>query len=142
MSDTKSTVKNTETMQKSKFSIIDLLMIIMVVGVVLTIILPLQQTRRHEALVRSSLTEMEKIIRANEDFKLYSGWDTYAMDIGQLNLRDLDTSALRFAITDTSVVAITTNLGGEEKGYWFDLRDKRFRVNEDSRDKIVDAWLP
>jgi len=135
-------MNNGVSAQKSVFSIIDLLMIIMIVGVVSTIVLPLQQTRKHETLVRASLKEMEKIILANEDFKLYSGWDTYAMDIGQLNLRDLDTSVFRFAITDTSVVATTTMLGTREKGYWFDLRDKRFKVNEDSKDVIVDIWLP
>ena len=133
---------------KNKFSVIDLLMIIMLVGVILTIVLPLQQAKRHEALVRSSLREMEKIIRANEYFRLNSGWETYAFDIGQLRdfsqqyMRDLDTSVFNFAVSDTAIVATTTQLGLTEKGYWFDLRDKRFRVNDDSRDVIVDAWLP
>jgi len=135
-------------MVKNKFTVIDLLMVIMVVGVILTIILPLKQSRRHEAIVRNSLKEMEKIIHANEFFKLNSGWDSYAMDFSQLRgfsteqLRTLNTSVFNFAVNDTAIVATTAQLGRTEKGYWFDLRDKRFRVNEDSKDVIVDAWLP
>ena len=133
---------------KNKFSIIDLLMVIMIVGVLLTIILPLRQSRKHETLVRESLKEIEKIIHANEYFKLNSGWDTYAMDISQLRgfsteqMRTLNTTVFTFAVNDTSIVATTNKLGQTEKGYWFDLRDKRFRVQEDSKDVIVDAWLP
>ena len=127
---------------RGKFSIVDLLMVIMIVGVILTIIMPLRQVRQHETIVRTSLKEIEKIIRANEDFKVNSGWDEYAMDLSQLNVRDLDTSVFKFAVNDTSVVATTEALGVGVKSYWYDLRDKRFKVPEDSRDLIVPAWLP
>ena len=147
MTDKNSTTK-AEKKPHGKFSVIDLLMIIMIVGVALTIMLPLQQTRRHEAIVRNSLMEMEKIILANEYFRLNSGWETYAFDLSQLRdfstqyMRDLDTSTFHFAVNDTAIVATTSQLGQTEKGYWYDLRDKRFRVFDDSKDVIVDAWLP
>jgi Tfp pilus assembly major pilin PilA len=134
--------------QKGKFSIIDLLMMIMIVGVILTIILPLQQTRKHEAIVRASLIEMEKVIRANEYFKLYSGWDEYAMDITQLRdfshryLSDLDTSIFTFTVNDTSIIATTKHIGRYDASYWLDLRDGMIRVSDDSRDVIIPAWLP
>ena len=126
----------------SKFSIIDLLMIIMVVGVILTIILPLRQARIHESLVRESMNEMYKVIRANDYFKQYSGWQTYAVHIDQLVIDNLNTSVFTFAINDTSIIATTEQLGRTEKAYWFDLRDRRIKVREDSKDTIVDAWLP
>lgn len=142
MTDKVSVKVNSDTKQTGKFSLIDLLMIIMVVGVILTIVIPLNQTRKHESMVRNSLSDMARIIKANEEFKLNSGWDDYAMDISQLNLRDLDMSVFKFAINDTAVVAVTEKLGTEEKSYYYDLRDKRFRVREDSKDIIIDAWLP
>ncbi|MCL2064151.1 MAG: hypothetical protein FWG98_07245 [Candidatus Cloacimonetes bacterium] len=148
MTENNATINQKEKKPKGKFTIIDLLMIIMIVGVALTITLPLKQAREHEAIVRNSVMELEKIMRANEFFRLNSGWDSYAMDLSQLRgfspqyLRDLDTSIFTFTVTDTSIVATTNHLAQTEKGYWFDLRDKRFRVNDDSKDVIVDAWLP
>jgi len=138
-------VSATEDMAKKpgrKFSLMDLLMIIMIVGIGVTMVLPLQQTRRHEDLVRASLQDMFRIINANEEFKQGDGFGENAWDLDLLNLRGLDRSVFQFAINDTSIVATTDVLANEEKAYFFDLRDGRFRVRADSRDVIFDAWLP
>lgn len=136
-------IKNKELTSSGtrKFSLIDMLMIIMLVGVILTIIIPIRQTRRHERIVKSSLADMARIIDANEEFKL-NVWGEYAMDISQLNIRDLDESNFKFTVNDTAVVAVSNTLAAEEKAFYYDLRDKRFRVRQDSRDIIFDAWLP
>ena len=127
---------------KGKFSLIDLLMIIMIVGVIATIVLPLQQTKSNEAMVRASLPDMFRIIQANDEFRRGDGLGDNAWDLGLLNLRNIDTSVFQFAINDTSIVATTDRLGTLEKAYFFDTRDNRFRVREDSRDVIFDSWLP
>ncbi|MCK9328730.1 MAG: hypothetical protein M0Q94_02520 [Candidatus Cloacimonetes bacterium] len=124
-----------------KFSLIDLLMIIMIVGVILTIIIPIQQTRKIENIVKDSFSEMQKIIKANEEFKR-GDWGDYAFDIDMLNLKDLDESVFKFSLNDTSIVAVTTEFGNEEKAYYYHLFDRRFRVRNDSKDVIFDAWLP
>jgi len=128
---------------KSKFSLIDLLMIIMVVGVIMTIMIPIQQTKKQEMMVRDSLQEMKKIIIANENWKANDDFNEYAWIIGQLNLK-LDTSVFEYSLTDTTIVAIShkNTLAKEEKTYYFDLRDKKFRVTDDSEDVILRAWLP
>ena len=128
---------------KSKFSLIDLLMIIMVVGVIMTIMIPIQQTKKQEMMVRDSLQEMKKIIIANENWKANDDFNEYAWIIGQLNLK-LDTSVFEYSLTDTTIVAIShkNTLAKEEKTYYFDLRDKKFRITDDSEDVILRAWLP
>jgi len=142
MTDTVSTKENNAEKPKGKFSLIDLLMIIMVVGVLATIVLPLQRTKSNEALVRGSLPDMIRIVQANDEFKRGDGFGDNAWDLDQLNLRNIDMSVFHFAINDTSIVATTNRLGSLEKAYYFDTRDNRFRVREDSRDVIFDTWLP
>jgi type II secretory pathway pseudopilin PulG len=127
---------------KGKFTIIDLVMLIMVVGVILTIIVPLQQMRKHEAIVKGSLPDMVRIISANEQYRLNDEFGEYAWDLSLLNLRDIDTSVFTFTLTDTTVVAHTFQIGSDSTSYYYDLRDKRFRVPDDSSNLILNAWLP
>ena len=136
------TEKTNENMghKHQQFSLLDLMMIFMIVGVVLTIIIPLRQSKIHEQLVKSSLPEMARIITANDRF--YQEWGWSAFDLSELNLRDIDTSVFSFALSDTAIVATTDRIGLSEKAYFFDLRDRRFRVREDSKEYIYDAWLP
>ena len=128
---------------KGRFSMIDLLMVIMVVGVLMTVMIPIQQTKKHEMMVRDSLNEMKKIIIANETWKANDDFNEYAWYIGQLDLK-LDTSVFEYSLTDTTIVAIShkNTLAKEEKTYYFDLRDKKFRITDDSEDVILRAWLP
>jgi len=149
---------------KGKITLIDLLMIVMIVGVIATIVLPLQNTMNNEDIVRSSFPIMETIVNANNAFR-QSGWGINAKqfsDLDRFNLRSFDNSVYRFditdslitatssslgtvfyfTITDSSIVATTNNLGRTTKGYFFDTRDNRLRVMENSQDTIIDSWLP
>ncbi len=125
-----------------KFTLIDLLMLIMIVGVILTFIIPLRQSRIHEQHVKASLPVIQTIINANEEFKAVDG--DYAFDISQLNLKELNKpeDIFQYVLTDTAIVVSTTKLGIDTKSYYFDLRDKRFRVPKDSKDVIMPDWLP
>lgn len=125
-----------------KFSIIDLLMVIMIVGVLLTMYFPLKQTQKHEKFVRESIATMKTIINANEQFKATDG--DYAFDISQLNLKEINKpeDTFQFTVSDTAIVASTKKLAVDEKLYYYDLRDKRFRVPKESKDIIIPDWLP
>ena len=149
---------------KGKITLIDLLMIVMIVGVIATIVLPLQNTMNNEDIVRSSFPIMETIVNANNIFK-QSGYGVNAKlfsDLDRFNLRSIDNTVYRFDITDSlitatssrlgtvfyftindsSIVATTNDLGRTTKGYFFDTRDNRLKVMENSQDVIIDTWLP
>ena len=125
---------------RGKFTIMDLLMVIMVVGIFFTLTLSVQQTKKYEAIVRESVDDIITILHAMETFKVTEGWD--AFDIDQLNLRNYKSKDFVYTLTDTAVVATTTNLVAEEKTYFYDLREHRFRVSPNSKDIIEDSWLP
>ena len=145
MTDTKPTEKSVEkkkevTKLKGKFTIMDLLMVIMVVGIFFTLTLSVLQTKKYEAIVRESVDDIITILLAMENFRVTEGWD--AFDIDQLNLRNFKSKDFVYTLTDTAVVATTNNLVAEEKTYFYDLREHRFRVSQNSRDIIEDSWLP
>ena len=123
-----------------RITLLDLMMVFMIIGVILTLIIPLRQSKTHEQLVKDSLKQMEAIIVAYDHFFHNEGWQPF--DLSQLNLRNIDTSVFSFALTDTAIVATTDQIGLSEKAYFFDLRDRRLRVREDSKEYIYDAWLP
>jgi competence protein ComGC len=131
----------TESVAKGDFSLIDLIMLIMVVGVIMIITIPLKQTKKNELQVRSSLIGMNKLIKANDLYRI-DNWDENAWEISHLGIKDLDTSIFTFAIDDTCIVATSTKLAKNDKSYYYHTSDKRFRVQLGSEDIILNAWLP
>lgn len=130
-----------------KFSLIDLLMIIMIVGIIFTFTVPLKQIKMSQARVHDILADMRFI--ANENVKFSEsemGDGDYAFDISQLNLqKDLNDKYFEFSLTDSSVVAVTKKdfgKAGAEIHYY--LPNGPFTVNEDdlSRKLIDPNWLP
>jgi deoxyadenosine/deoxycytidine kinase len=85
---------------------------------------------------------MARIINANESFKLNDDFEQYAHNLSSLNLTNLDESIFTFSLTDTTVVATSTKLSTSEKSYYYDLREKKFRVSENSEDIILPTWMP
>ena len=132
--------KQVKSKPRGKFTIMDLLMVIMVVGVFFTLTLSVQQTKRYEAIVRESVDDMITILNALERFKVEEGFEAH--DISQLNLRNLKSQSFTYAMSDTAIVATSTTLVAVEKEFYYDLRDRRFRVNPESRDIIEVGWLP
>jgi len=125
-----------------KFGIMDLLMVIMVVGIFFTLTLSVLQTKEREKIVRESVEDMKMILIKMAEFEAEVGMT--AWDISQLNIRDFKSKHFKYSITDpdTAVTAITNSLVAEEKMFYFDLREKRFRVRQDSKNIIEDNWLP
>jgi len=144
MADDKTTTVTNDTevkTQKAKFSIIDLMMMIMVIGVICTILIPVQQSKKHQAYVHDSLKDMENIRIANERFKANNEWDEYSFNLNDLNVR-VDQSIFNYALSDTAIVAETDKLAREPKSFYVDMKTGKYHVSEGSEDIIFKAWLP
>lgn len=61
--------KNSSIEQKSKFSLIELLMIIMIVGIVFTLIIPIRTDRINQEKVKEAIKNLQIIARADVAWK-------------------------------------------------------------------------
>lgn len=125
-----------------KFTLIDLLMVIMIVGVTLTFIIPLRQSRIHEKYIKGTLPVVAQIMKANEDFKAVDG--DYAFDISMLNLKEINKpeDMFQYVLSDTAVVVYSKKMTLDSISYYYDLKDKRYRVPKESKNIIMPDWLP
>jgi len=145
--DTKTTNANVGTPlaasdpQKTKFSIIDLMMMIMVIGVICTILIPVQQSRKHQTFVLNSLQDMANIRAANEIYKANDEWGDYSWNLNELNVK-VDQSIFVYALSDTAIVAETNKLAREPKSFYLDMKTGKYHVAEGSEDIIFKAWMP
>jgi len=105
--------------RKSKFSLIELLMIIMLVGIVITFVIPLQQMKQNKAHTQIAVDNLSLIHQMNEQFKADPnlGAGDYAFDISMLNIRP--------GQEYSGVVADTTYFS-----YYFDPNDNTIIVAE------------
>jgi len=121
------------------FSLIDLLMIIMIVGLISLAIFPKMQDTKNEEIILNSLTKMQKIIQANEKMKQDTG--DYAFDISNRNMNDeIKDSFFEFTLNDTAIVAISKNLSVKEVSYYYMVADQKFKIAPDSK-KIIDETI-
>jgi Tfp pilus assembly protein PilE len=139
-----------EVMKKSKFSLIELLMIIMLVGILFTLIIPL----RNDFLYKNRLSEAIKNIQiiAHENIKFKEDPDNgyYAFDLSMLNVSDkLEKVANDFmfdySLTDSTVVATSNkNFGREGAIVFYFLPSGPWQLGDSQATKnVLDAnWLP
>jgi len=118
-----------------------LMMMIMVIGVICTILIPVQHSRHHQTYVTNSLQDMKKIVAANEHFKETDEFGDYAWDLSQLNLK-VDQSIFQYTLSDTTIVAEAKNLSRDTKSYYYDMKTRKYHVTEGSEDVIFKAWMP
>lgn len=117
------------------FSLIDLLMVIMIVGLIALAIFPKMQDAKNEQIILDSINKMQLIINANEKLKAESG--DYAFDLGMLNLKDqIKDDYFEFTLSDTAVVATSKKLSANEVSYYYMINDQRFKVKDDSKEVI------
>ncbi len=117
------------------FSLIDLLMIIMVVGLIALAIFPRMQDSRNEKIILNSLEKMQMIINANEKMKAETG--DYAFELSMLNLGDsIKDDFFEFTLNDTAAVAVSKKLSVNEVSYYFMFKDQKYRVRTDSKEII------
>ncbi len=142
--------------QVKKFSLIELLMIIMLVGIVVTFIYPLRQMKIDRARTQEAIEIIKKAAALDEEFKKDPdrGFGDYAFDFSQLNykpeneyftFRVADVELEDRTITGGYITATTTEKFGHEgiqikymlpSGPWtLDEPDK-------AKDIIHRNWLP
>jgi len=133
------------SIKKLQFSIIDLMMMIMVIGVICTIYIPVHKSNLHQKYVRESLKDIQAILNANEVYKRNDEFGEYAWDLGQLREKldlKLDSNVFKYTLNDTTIVAVSDQLAREETSYYYDLKSRKFHVAEGSEEVIFKAWLP
>ncbi|MDY6914962.1 MAG: type II secretion system protein [Candidatus Cloacimonadota bacterium] len=136
--------------RKSKFSLIELLMIIMLVGIVATLYLPLRQDTINREKIKEAIKNIQIIARANVAFKNDPANGYYAFDLSMLNIEDkLEKTDGKFlfdySLTDSTVVAKTNeNFGTEGATIYYYLPNGPWNVgNDETSEAILDAnWLP
>ena len=150
--------------KKGKFSLIELLMIIMLVGIIFTLIIPLRNDRLNQKKMKEAIYNIQVIARADVAFKndpangyyifehtvvkldedgTYSGEDLLNIidDLQQTqNFFYFD-----YSVTDSTVVASTNkNFGKEGAKLFYYLPSGPWGVGEDRISKSVldPNWLP
>ena len=136
--------------KNDKFSLIELLMIIMLVGIVFTLVIPLRNDYVYKDKMKEAVRNIQIIARADIAFKENPENGYYAFDLSMLNVKDklekeTDDFLFEYSLTDTTVIATSTAAFGKKgveifyylpSGPW-QLGDSKVTKN------TLDAnWLP
>ncbi len=139
MPETKAVTKRTD-----KFSLVELLMIVMLVGLIFVIWIPMKEAKVYRANLQEAVKNIDTIANANIAFRNNPdlGDGDFAFDISQLNLK-LDAKYFEYSVTDTTVVATSTEeFGKKDIDVIFYLPTGPFQIDNDSK-KVIDlTWLP
>ena len=137
---------NTSPAKKKKFTLIELLMILMLVGIVFTLIIPIREDRRNFERVKEAIQDMRIIIQANIAFKNDPANGYYAFDLSQLNIdHRLSQNYFNYVLSDTTVTAVSNeNFSVEGAEFFFYLPAGPWMVKDNglSRSVINPNWLP
>jgi len=142
--------ESTEIKKQAKFSLIELLMLIMVVGIAFTLIIPLNQDKVNKGKLGEGIKNLQIIAR--EDVMFYNNPDNgyYAFDLSMLELEGkLEKAGSDFlydySLTDSTVVATTNKSFGEAgAAFYYYLPTGPFQLAEDklSKQTFDSNWLP
>ena len=147
MSDTTSSLNQTN--QGAKFSLIELMTILILVGLVFIFVIPVHQAKVNSIRVQDAVSTMKMIGEKADDFKNNPD-NGYYPDISQLNLGEQTKSRFfSYAINadDSTVVAETTPAYGKKGAYLiYSLTAKQFVIGKGDSDKlskqvINDIWV-
>ncbi len=156
--------ESTKIEKTKKFSLIELIMIIMLVGIVFTLIIPLRADKLNHEKLKEAVYNMQVIARADVDFKqdpangyyifehtvvkldedgTYTGEDLlYVID----NLQKTNGEFLfDYSVTDSTVVGVTNkNFGKENASIYYFLPNGPWGVSNDKiSESVFDPnWLP
>lgn len=129
---------------EKKFSLIDLLMIVMLVGIVFSFVIPLREDSRNNEMVREAIRDMRIIIQANAEFREEN--DYWAFDLGMLNIdHKLYQNYFNYTLSDTTITAISTeNFARSGARFHYFLPNGPWIVDDDrdTRQIIDPNWLP
>jgi len=156
--------ENTKIEKSKKFSLIELIMIIMLVGIIFTLIIPLTADKENHKKLAEAVHNMQVIARADVKFKEdpANGYFIFEHTVVRLDeegnytgddllyiVDDLEKTDGEFlfdySVTDTTVVAATNkNFGKEGATVYYYLPSGPWGVNNDNiSESIFDPnWLP
>jgi len=155
---------NTIVEKKGRFSLIELLMIIMLVGIIFTLVIPLRNDRVNKKKMKEAIYNIQVIARADVDFKNdpANGYYIFEHSIVELNedgtysgedllniIEDLqktkDFFYFDYSVTDSTVVASSNkNFGKVGAKLYYYLPSGPWGVGEDKiSESVLDPnWLP
>ena len=156
--------ENTKIEKTKKFSLIELIMIIMLVGIVFTLIIPLRADKLNHEKLKEAVYNMQVIARADVEFKedpangyfIFEHTVVKLDDEGNYTGEDLlyiiddlkktnDEFLFDYSVTDTTVVGTTNkNFGKQGASIYYYLPNGPWGVRNDKiSDSIFDPnWLP
>jgi competence protein ComGC len=142
--------QDTSIKKQSKFSLIELLMLIMIVGIVFTLIIPLRSDRINKSKLSEGIKNVQIIARENVKFYEQPENGYYAFDLSMLDLKGklekTDGDFLfDYSLTDSTVVATTNdNFGQAGAEFFYYLPRGPFQLSEDSvsKETFDQNWLP
>lgn len=140
-------METVKSKKKGRFSLIEYLMLLMLVGIVFTFIVPLREDLVNHEKAKEAIRDLQIISRANVAFQQDpESFGFYAFDLRQLNIDHLiELHYFNYELTDSMVVAVTTEEFGRKgaKIYYY-LPNGPMQVADDrlSRELINPNWLP
>lgn len=124
-------------------TLIEVLMVILIVGIIVILVFPaIGEKRNKDRMNLEVFPTFDVILQANEQFNDEQGY--YAFDITMLNLTDVleDKQFFEFSLTDTTVIATTTNKFGKAGAQIVYNFDKDYWAVAGTEDVIEESWLP
>ena len=156
--------ESTKIEKTKKFSLIELIMIIMLVGIVFTLIIPLRADKLNHEKLKEAVYNIQVIARADVEFKQdpANGYYIFEHTVVKLDDEGDDTGEdllfivddlkktndeflFDYSVTDSTVVGITNkNFGKEGASIFFYLPNGPWGVSNDKiSDSVFDPnWLP
>jgi Tfp pilus assembly protein PilE len=134
----------------SKFTLIELLTIIILVGLIFIFFVPVNQAKINRARIADAVTTVKFIGDKAEEFKNNPD-NGYYPDMSQLNLgSQVDTTFFNYQIItdDSTIVAETKSTYGKKGAFLvYSLNGKQFRIGKNDADLtsakyINENWLP
>ncbi len=144
--------KKKKNVIRSKFSLVELLTIIILIGLLFIIIVPVKQAKLSSERVTAAVQTIQMISAEAVQFK-NNPENGYYPDIDQLNLGDkIKSEYFTYSISaeDTSgvVLAVTKPAFGKEDLYLtYNIANKQFQVGKSESDQVSskyinENWLP
>lgn len=136
---------------EKKFSLVELLMIIMIVGIAFTIIVPLSISKKNHDKIDEAIYNLQLIAQKNVEFYNIPDNGYYAFDVSQLNISEEsfkktnDTFIFDYSLTDSTVVATTNqNFGTKDAKIIYYLPRGPWALGDDKVSTSIFEidWLP
>jgi len=135
---------------EKKFSLVELLMIIMIVGIAFTIIVPLSMSRKNHKKIDEAIYNLQII--AQKDVQFYNNPENgyYAFKVSMLKIEDSmkktdGESIFDYTLTDSTVVATTNEkfgTAGAKISYYLPRGPWELGDDKVSTSIFDVAWLP